>query len=278
MRRLLSSLLGCAISLTLFTLITLLPLPSFAISVDCGTRPIRLAFYDYGFFYFENAKKQAQGIDKDIVDELAKRSGCKFDTQVMVRARIWADLATGEVDMSVSGIQNPERERFAWFAHYLSMKNYAILQKAVAAKVHSAEQFLAQPQLAFGVVRAFKHGEEQDNLLKQLRQANRVEESPDVESIFKKLKENRVDAMFSQPAVYRKKLLDLNLESNVQIQDWTPREKGVPHGLILAKSRFSEKDATQWRALIETMRKDGSLKRIFERYLPASDAAKLLEY
>ncbi|MBI3229389.1 MAG: ABC transporter substrate-binding protein [Burkholderiales bacterium] len=127
------------------------------------------------------------------------------------------------------------------------------------------------------VVRAFKHGDEQDRWLTQLRQNNRVEETPDVDSIFKKLKENRVDAMFSQPAVYRKKLRDLALENSVVIQDWTPNERPVPHGLILAKSRFSEKEAHQWRQLIEAMRTDGTLKRIYERYLPPSEAAKLLE-
>ncbi len=247
-------------------------------TIDCGSRPIRLAFYDYGFLYFDNEQHQAQGIDKDIIDELAKRSGCKFESQVMVRARIWADLASGEVDMSVSGIQNAERERFAWFAPYLLMKNYAIVQKNIAGQVKSASDFIAQANLSFGVVRAFKHGEEQDRWLTQLRAANRVQESPDVESIFKKLKESRVDAMFSQPAVYRKKIRDLKLDNSVVVQDWTPREKGVPLGLILAKSRFTEKDAEQWRKLIEAMRRDGSLKKIFERYLPPLEAAKLLEY
>ncbi|MBI3229390.1 MAG: hypothetical protein HYZ45_04155 [Burkholderiales bacterium] len=44
-----------------------------ASGIDCGKRPIRLAFYDYGFFYFEGEQRQAQGIDKDIIDELSRR-------------------------------------------------------------------------------------------------------------------------------------------------------------------------------------------------------------
>ena len=82
---------------------------------DCDSKPIRLAFYETGsFYFFENGR--ATGSDKDIVEELTKRSGCRFDTQLVMRARIWADLASGDLDMSVSGIQTPERDQLASFA------------------------------------------------------------------------------------------------------------------------------------------------------------------
>jgi len=245
--------------------------------VACGERPISLAFYEYGFFYYEDAQHKAHGIDKDVVDELIKRSGCKFETEVKSRARIWADLANGDLDMSVSGIQNAERDRFAWFAPYLTMKNYAIVKARHASKIHNANDFISMKSLQFGVVQAFKHGQEQDRWLDQLRRDERVQESPDVETIFRKLKEGRVDAMFSQPPAYRKKILDSGMQKDLVIQDWTPAEKGVPLGLILAKSRFSNADAKKWRALIRDMRYDGTLKRIYNRYLPTNEAKKLLE-
>ena len=243
----------------------------------CGSKPIRLAFYEYGYFYFLD-KQGAAGIDKDIVDELSRRSGCKFDTQVMARARIWAELANGGLDMSVSGIQNPERDQFAWFAHYLSMKNYAVLGSAVPQATHSAKEFLQQPKLQFGAVRAFKHGTDQDKWLDQLRAGNRVQDSANVETLFKKLKEGRIDALFSQPAVYGKSLADLGLQQSTRIQDWTPDEKGVPHGLILAKTRFNAADAKAWQALVSTMRTDGTLKRIYAKYLSAGEASALLDF
>lgn len=245
--------------------------------VACGDKPIRLAFYEFGYFYFVE-KQGATGIDKDIVDELAKRSGCRLDIQVMARARIWAELANGRLDMSVSGIQNPERDQFAWFAHYLSMKNYAILGTTVPPSTHSAESFLQQPKLQFGAVRAFKHGADQDKWLEKLRADNRVQDSANVETLFKKLKEGRIDALFSQPPVYGKSLADLGMQQSVRIQDWTPDEKGVPHGLIMAKSRFNAAEAKAWQALVGAMRTDGTLKRIYAKYLSANEASALLDF
>jgi polar amino acid transport system substrate-binding protein len=248
-----------------------------ATGVNCGDKPIRLAFFEYGNLYYVD-KQQAHGIDKELVDELMKRSGCRFDVQVLARARIWADLASGDLDMSVSGIQTPERDKFAWFAHYLSMKNYAVLRPEVASQAQTAAAFMQQARWQFGAVRTFKHGAEQDKWLEELRITQRVQDSANVETLFKKLKEGRIDALFSQPPVYRKYMQDLGLQGQVVVQDWTPSEKGVLHGLILAKTRFTESDARQWQALVAGLRSDGTLKRIYNRYLPSSEAAALLDF
>jgi len=245
--------------------------------VSCGDKPIRLAFYSYGYLYF-NENMGGQGIDKDIVDELAKRTACKFDMRVMPRARIWFDLENGGLDMSVSGIQNPVRDLFAWFAPYLSMKNYVVVRASLAASVPSAERFINQPTLRFGVVRSFKHGVQQDQWLEQLRASQRVEDSNSIETLFKKLQGKHIDALFSPPLVYAKSLEDLGFKKEAAILDWTPQEKGVHLGLILAKSRFNEVEAKKWQALVNGMRADGSLQRIYSRYLSAAEVTNMLDF
>ena len=186
--------------------------------VQCGDQPIRLALYENGSFYYSEGG-QNQGIDKDVVDELMKRSACKFDVKVMTRARIWADLSTGDLDMSVSGIQNPQRDKFAWFANYLILKNYVVMQSGAALSAPTAASFLQQRKLQFGAVRSFKHGAQQDKLLEDLRAEQRVQDSANAETLFKKLKEGRIDALFSQPPVYRKYIQDMGLQKDVTVLD-----------------------------------------------------------
>ena len=160
----------------------------------------------------------------------------------------------------------------------MSVKNYALVQKNVATQVKQAEDFLGNKSLQFGVVRAFKHGEMQDHWLDQLRQQQRVQESADVETVFRKLKEQRVDAMFSQPPAYRRNIAELGMQNDVVVQDWTPGEKGVPLGLIMSRRRFSDADVARWQALLNAMRADGTLKQIFTKYLPPDEAGKMLDY
>jgi len=146
-----------------------------------------------------------------------------------------------------------------------------------AKNLKNAESFLAQPKLKFGVVRGFKHGVEQDRVLDQLRAAGRVEESADFDTVFKKFKEHRVDAMFIEQLDYRFYSKRFLLQGTA-IVDWFPGAKGVRAGMILSKRRFSEADANQWRAMIDSMRVDGTLKAIYSRYLPPAEVAKLLEF
>jgi polar amino acid transport system substrate-binding protein len=245
-----------------------------ASAFDCGPRPIKLAFFTFGMFYDE----QGRGIDKDIVDELKRRTNCAFDTQVMPRARIWADLASGQLDMSVSGIQTPERNRFAWFAHYMAVKNYALINTTLAASIKNPEQFLLHKDAQFGAVRSFKHGAEQDAFLEQMREQSRVQDSADLEALYSKLRQGRVQGIFSQPPVFRAMLGKLNMTQQVQIQDWAPQQKGVPHGLILAKASFTDQQAQAWQAQISAMAADGTLRKIYHRYLSDAEVNQLLDF
>ncbi len=241
-----------------------------ACGIAASEPPLRLALYVYGRLF-----DGQHGIDRDVVEELARRSGECFDIQIMARARIWADLESGDLDLSVSGIRTPERERFAWFIPYLAMKNLALVHREVP--VSGPQAFLARSTLQVGVVRSFRHGQGLDRLLEPLRIEGRVQESPSVEVIFRKLADRRVDAMFSQAPVFLHHLRMLGIEDRVRIEDWTPGEKGVPHGLVLSRRRFQEKDVARWRDHLEAMRRDGTLRRIFRRHLPPAEADRLLE-
>lgn len=236
-------------------------------AADCGDTPIRLAFYEFGLLY-----SNGKGIDKDVIDELRIRSGCRFEFRVLPRARIWQELETGQLDMSVSGIQNSTRDRFAWFAPYMALKNIAITIASTDKQSATAETFLAQQDYKWGAVRAFKHGEIADRFLTEMRQQNRVIEGSDAAQIFAMLKAGRVQGIFAQSPVYRQHLEPQILTSQFELHDWAPNENPVPHALILAKSRFSAKQAEEWRKLTNDLVRDGTMLRILRRYLPADEA------
>ena len=110
---------------------------------ECGT--LGLAFYELGALYYSKPDGGWAGIDKDIVDELEKRTGCHFQATLESRVRIWTLLASGKLDMSVSGISTPEREKFARFVPYFSTRNYVLLRKGLSAAAGDAGWFFSQP-------------------------------------------------------------------------------------------------------------------------------------
>lgn len=252
-------------------LIGMLSSTAMAGPVNCGDKPISLAFFDFGLLYFEKDRR-GQGIARDVVDELITRTGCKFITQLMPRARTWNDLSTGNLDMTVDGIVNQKRKGFGWFIPYNKIKNYALVKTKNTTIIRGPVSFRDKSQLQFGVVRSFNHGEELETWLDQMRAEKRVQESTNIEILFNKFLLGRVDAMFAPPPAYRKLLRDANIEDEVEIQDWAPMDKGIIGSLVLAKSRFSEEDASDWSSVVKKMRLDGTFKRIYSRYLSENDA------
>ena len=258
--------------MTLFVVLASIASASAAEKPLCQS-PIKFAYSDFNFFYSNKT-----GIDAEVVSELAKRTGCSFDAVEMPRARIWSELAGGNLDMSGSGIRTSERDAFAWFGYYVTMKNYAVFRPSVAP-ITKVEDILNNNAIVIGVVRGFQHGAAIDALIAKVKSQApaRIEEEKDQEVLFKLLQANRVQVVFAQPPAYSFHFKKLGI-TDAQTLDVAPAEKTVDHGLIMSKKRFNEAEAKKWQDVIAEMRADGTMKKILEKYLSPSDADRLLAF
>jgi polar amino acid transport system substrate-binding protein len=246
-------------------------------NIYCGDKTIRVGMFKLGYrYYVEDGKEK--GMNVDILQEFRKRTNCKMVSQEMTFARIWEDLAKGELDMSLSGIWSKERDATLWTAPSIASKNYVIVGKNALSTVKNSDDFLTNDKLVFGVVRGYTHGKELDVYLSKLREKNRVEESSNVDILFEKIKSGHVDAIFSFPFVYRKLLSELNIGESTLVQDWFPEDNGIIGCTMLAKSTFSEAESNKWKELSRQMQSDGTLKSIFMRYVSPEEAEKMLSF
>lgn len=228
----------------------------------CLDRPIRFTHYEFGFIYSQGHG----GIDEDIRKELELRSGCKFEVAVRPRARTWADLETGAVDMAGSGIQTAQRDKFVWFHHYLVEDNVIVLGPRVPAGLHSLKQFLADPKLSLGGVRSYRYSPAYDPFVDQLIAQRRLVESADPGALYRMFAVPRFDAFITNPILYLYYVKQFDLPPPRRIEDWDPAGP-TPSGLVLSKKSFSAAQSAQWGALIQKMLKDGSVQKITSKYL-----------
>ena len=242
----------------------------------CGN--LRSAFYEYGALYYQAADGSWTGIDKDVVDEVARRLGCTIEPSTDSRVRIWAGLNGGNLDMSVSAVATPEREKFGRVVPYLSERNYVLLSKDVGPHIHSMEDFLADPGIKIGVIKSFKHGKAYDAWLDRLRAKGRVYEAPDYGALLRLFKVGRVQAMMAISSGWYPLLKHEQMAGTYRIMDWAPPRDAVVGGLILSRQRVDEAMAARFSKTIQAMREDGTLRRIFERHLDAELAAKLMNF
>nr|WP_316644719.1 transporter substrate-binding domain-containing protein [uncultured Roseateles sp.] len=236
---------------------------------DCS-RPLSLALHEHGLLYSAEA---GQGIDKDIADELIRRSGCKVNITLMPRARIWQLIESGALDFSLSGITNPARDQFAAFAWYFSNKYYLLLRRDAGVVKHA--DFENNPALKLGAIRGFRYSASANRLMDKLEQERRVTYASTLEPLYQILLENRVQAMIIEPFDYPTLETD-KLRAQTQILEFD--DPAVPHGLIMSKKALPPREQERWRALIAGMRADGTVQRIFEKYFKPDLARAMTQF
>ena len=85
---------------------------------------------DFPPFDFTNSKNENIGIDVDILAELTKRTGIKFDLKIMSFGSIIAAITTGKVDGAISGMTiTSDRQQNVDFTIPYYNANYALIYK-----------------------------------------------------------------------------------------------------------------------------------------------------
>lgn len=237
----------------------------------CPARPIVVGLYEFGNFYRAGA-----GLDKDLAEELRKRSGCIFSYKVMQRRAIWGAMQSGSVDMTFSAAATPERMVFAWAEPYMWVRNMLVLRKEGSSGVHSLADFIADPNLRLGHGRAYAAGPPFEDFVTQLRNIGRVEDVDDSDRLYAMFKAGRFQALLAPKLVYGSYLRDEIAAGTVRVEDWGASRPNTPTNLMMAKARFSAEEARRWGALLKEMRADGTLQRMIARYVGPDDAGRML--
>lgn len=230
-------------------------------ALACG--PYRVAFYEYAVLYHRDADGQYRGIDKDVVDELAKRTGCRFETRLESRARTWALITSGGVDITVSAVMNAERARLVDLLPYIQSRRVVLLRDRTVPV--TLEAFLQDERRRLLKVRAARDGPRMEAVLSQLQERGRIVEAPDQPSAVRAFKAGRADALLIGVAgLARLRQQDPELQT-FDAAIWAPAER-VVGALALSRERVSGPDRERMREALQTMRRDGSLDAIVRRH------------
>jgi polar amino acid transport system substrate-binding protein len=246
------------------------PIPGLAADPPDCSRPFSLALHDHGLLY---SSQSGEGIDKDFADELIRRSGCKIGVSLMPRARIWQLIESGALDFSLSGITNESRDRFAAFAWYFSNKYYLLVRKD--SGVQKLADFEARPGLKLGVIRSFRYSASANRFVDRLDAEGRVSYATNLDPLYQVLLENRIQAMIIEPFDYPA-LENANIREKTQIMEFD--DPPVAHGLIMSKAALPAQQLQAWRDLVDGMRADGTVQRIFEKYFKPELARSMTRF
>jgi len=238
-------------------------------AIDCS-RPLTLGLHEHGLLY---PAETGEGIDKDIADELARRSGCHLTLTVLPRARIWQLIESGALDFSLSAIADRQRDKFAAFGWYDSNKYYMLVRKD--AQVRSIAEFRSRPELKLGAIRSFRYGDHANAMVDALDAEQRVSYATSLDPLYATLLDNHIQALVIEPFDYPV-VASAQLHAQTAILEFD--DPPVLHGLVMSRKSLSVAQQAAWRELVNGMRADGTIRRIFEKYFPADLARTMTQF
>lgn len=244
-------------------------LPASGLRPDC-TRPLTLGLHEHGLLY---ESQTGAGIDKDIAEEMARRTGCHLQTMLLPRERIWHLIESGALDFSLSGIANAQRDTYAEFSWYVSNRYYLLVRGDL--RLASVDAFLADPRLKLGVIRSFRYGPKANAFVDALERQGRLVYATTLDPLFEVLLDGRVQGMIIEPFDYPTLGAPaLRARTAIMAFDDPP----VPHGLIMSRRSLPADQRRAWAAVIQSMRRDGTMLRIFEKYFPRDLARRMTDF
>jgi polar amino acid transport system substrate-binding protein len=233
-------------------------------------RPVKLAFYEFGPLYHNGF-----GIDSDVVEELARRADCRFDTVVLPRAEIWKQLAEGTLDVTTSGLRTDARSAFAYFIPYLGLKNVLITDRSKAAAIQSFEDVAEHADWRIGAVKGYLHGPYFDYRLQNI--PRQIVFYADQNAIYAALRTGEVQAIISPAFNYEFYFRTPQDQISFAMIDVSPAPP-VTQNMVFSRRRFSDAEINAWNRLLEQMRLDGTLERICRKHASAAMTQALLSY
>jgi polar amino acid transport system substrate-binding protein len=229
----------------------------------CG--PHVAALYPYGRFYYEDPEHGPSGMDKDMFEELSRRSGCELRQVVESRVRIWDQMRRGVTQMTLSALSSPDRREVAEFAFYAQARYQALMRRELATRVRSIAAFEADPSLRLLTVRAYAHGPLIDAWVQRMRAQGRLIETGDYQTALRMMRAGRADALLALPSGWRATPTAFDEENDLVPVDVAPSERNLV-GLALSKA-MPEADRLRLRHAMQAMVADGSVLEILRRHL-----------
>ncbi len=243
--------------------------PTPGVVPDCA-RPLTLGLHEHGLLY---TAQTGEGIDKDIADEMARRSGCRITLTVLARSRIWQLIESGALDFTLSGITNAERDRFAAFAWYVSNKYYLLARRD--SGVRDVAEFRSRSALRVGLIRSFRYGDRANQFVDRLADQDRLTYAGSLDPLYTILLEDGIQAMIIEPFDFPV-IAGAQLKAQTTILDFG--DPPVLHGLVMSRRSLPVPQQNAWREVIQSMRADGTIRRIFEKYFPADLARTMTQF
>lgn len=230
---------------------------------------LQVGWEPYAPYTYADDSGQVTGADIDIISAVAERIGCTLEYRRLPWARILREIENGSLDVSTSTSLTPERAVWAWFSEPYRQTDMAIYVRKGESDRYRLERLEQIPAQGFrlGIIVGYFYGEDIDRLLADPSFAPWVDGATDYRTNIVKLINGRIDGyLVEDVTVMAAELEALGLGD--QVERYPLPVPGEKLHFMFGKSSVDESIVDKVNAALATMRDDGQLQAIIDRYQP----------
>lgn len=225
----------------------------------------RVGLSDLGYTAFRDSNGHIGGISVDVVNELARRTGCKFEFLWFPRQRLFVELEAGRVDMTMAALRTPERDAYATHLPYTYLQYDLILADPGGQRYTSLSDFVARGTGRLNVTRGMIYDAAVETQLALLASAGRLEVVNDFETVFGKLEMGRAAGTLATPPIYTKYLKSAYFKDRalvIPMPETTSRFAGV----YLSKKNITPEVRARFTMALKAMVSEQVIPMIYAKY------------
>ena len=225
----------------------------------------RVGLSDLGYTAFRDSAGKIGGISVDMVNEIARRTGCKFEFVWYPRQRLFVELEAGRIDMTMASLRTPERDAYARHLPYAYLQYDLILAEPPGRNYTSLADFVARGTGRLNVTRGMNYDAAVETQLALLASAGRLEVVNDFETVFGKMEMGRAAGTLATPPIYARYLKSGSLRERtlvIPMPEATARFAGV----YLSKKTMPTAVHLRYTAALRSMVAEQVVPGLYAKY------------
>jgi polar amino acid transport system substrate-binding protein len=221
---------------------------------ECS-RDMLVAFSDVGVD-LKYVGEQHGGLSVAYLDEVTRRTGCRFVYVDVPRARAWYMLAHQQVDIVPGAIRTVARDESGVFYDQFVQEGVSLLSMKARPLLLNSREAILQSGLVFTFVRGHDYGPRTAELIKALEARGQLRLVRGPEVMLRMLQAGRNDAAIVMASIVTTEAVQLGLNDAIHAEAIKDLEWGST-GIYLSNSRLEAADAKLLATTFEQLNDEG---------------------
>lgn len=260
-------------SLAIVMLAAWLPLAAAQAAAPAGAcPPAGVGVSDIGYSSYRDGDA-IRGINIDMLEQMAQRSGCKLTPRWYPRSRMYAEFLSGRLEMTGAALRTPERDRQGIWLPYTFTQFELLLVNKEARAFRSLAEFVERSSARLNISRGMYYPPDTQAQLDRLQKLGRLEYVNDFSVVFRKIKAGRAEGTLAPASIHLLSQRQFGMLGRMTGAIMTDMPR-VMVGLYVSKNvapAVRQRYADALRSIVA----DGTLLRLYEKYLGVESANRL---